>query len=88
MIIMERERDARLFLRPREIEILGLIGQCYTNAEISKIIGMDERNLRNNIYLIQRIINVHNRPHLILYAQEHGYGAPENRYSTEQEEDS
>ena len=62
-------------LRPREKEILHLVAQYRTNGEIASELNLRYGTIRNAVSDIMRLLGIHERPHLIQYAQENGYGA-------------
>lgn len=62
-------------LRPCEKEIMRLVAQYRTNKEIADELDISYGRVRNVISDIMRVLDIHERPHLIRYAQENGYGA-------------
>ncbi len=77
------EHKTALIFRPREIEILHFVAECYTNREIADFLGVQDATVRNSISYIMRLLRIRERPHLIRYAQTHGYGAKQSPRITE-----
>ncbi len=64
-------------LTPREQEILGLICQGQSDAEIVKKLGLTRNTVRNHVARIYNKADVHSRAATIVWARERGFtGAP------------
>lgn len=59
-------------LTSKEIEILKLIAENRTNAEISKIVDRDETTIKHHVGSILKKLHVHNRVEAGRYARQHG----------------
>lgn len=77
------EHKTKIIFRPREVETLHFVAECYTNREIADFLGIQETTVRNSISYIMRLLNIHARTHLIRYAQTHGYGVKQSPRITE-----
>jgi DNA-binding NarL/FixJ family response regulator len=64
---------------PREQEILHLLAQHHTYAEIAAILGISINTVRNRISVIFLKTSVHQHIKLAEYAIEQGYGKKEDR---------
>ena len=61
-------------LTPRVREVLGLMAQGLSDAEISSKLGISQNTIRNHVSAIYRKIGVHRRSAVVVWAREHGLG--------------
>jgi DNA-binding NarL/FixJ family response regulator len=73
---MQRKRKGPRSVFPtlREQDILNLVAECQTNYAIRVELGISQRTVENIVHRFMKKVGIHNRAHLIRYAQEHGYG--------------
>ncbi len=55
-------------LTPREVEIIKLIGQGYTNREIAQTLGISEQTVKNHVSSILRRLQLRDRTQVALWA--------------------
>jgi len=69
----EREADTAAFrdLTERELEVLALIAEGKTNAEIAEALTLSERTVRNHVSVILEKLGVSNRIEAATYAVRH-----------------
>ncbi len=69
----EREADAAAFrdLTERELEVLALIAEGKTNAEIARALTLSEKTVRNHVSVILEKLGVSNRIEAATYAVRH-----------------
>lgn len=69
----EREADAAAFrdLTERELEVLALIAEGKTNAEIAEALTLSEKTVRNHVSVILEKLGVSNRIEAATYAVRH-----------------
>jgi DNA-binding CsgD family transcriptional regulator len=65
---------------PREHDILHLLAQHHTYAEIAAILGISINTVRNRICIIFLKTNVHTHIKLVAYAVDQGYGKKEDSH--------
>jgi DNA-binding NarL/FixJ family response regulator len=61
-------------LTPREVDVLRLLAQGLTNAEIAERICLSERTVRNHVSAILSKLDVPGRPQAAVIAIQHGSG--------------
>ncbi|SDY42685.1 regulatory protein, luxR family [Micromonospora pattaloongensis] len=59
-------------LTDREVEVLGLIGRGFTNADIARRLVLSEKTVRNHVSNVFTKINVMDRAHAAVRAREAG----------------
>lgn len=60
-------------LTEREKEVLGLVGQCLSNAEIGAFLGISEKTAETFRHRLLKKLSVAGTPKLIRFATEHGF---------------
>jgi two-component system response regulator NreC len=65
-------------LTPREIEVLRLLTQGYTNREIANLLTLSVRTIESHRANIMGKLNLHSRVELVRYATKHGLFKPED----------
>jgi two-component system response regulator NreC len=65
-------RAPEKLLTPREIEVLGLIAQGYTNREIAEKLSISVRTVESHRAKLTSKLEVHSRVGLVRYARKHG----------------
>lgn len=68
--------DWRKILSDREQEVLSLVGQCLTSAEIAEKLGLSQRTVETHRYNMMRKLGIEDAPSLIRYALEKGFARP------------
>ena len=61
--------DSTIHLSPREQEVVTLLAQGYSYAQIASQLGISENTLKTHIKRIYSKLNVHNRTQAVLEAQ-------------------
>lgn len=64
-------------LSEREVQILKLVAQGYTNLEIAAELGLSEKTVRNRLSEIFQKLHLNNRTQAALYAIREGLAQPE-----------
>jgi len=59
-------------LTPRQREIMGLIAEGLTNAQIADRLGVSERTVKNHLTDIRRKLGLRNRVQIAVWAVRHG----------------
>jgi DNA-binding NarL/FixJ family response regulator len=55
-------------LRPREVDVLRLMAEGLTTAEIARRLNYSQRTIKNIVYACTRRLDLRNRPHAVAYA--------------------
>ena len=63
-------------LTPREIEVLRLIVQGYTNRQIAEVLTLSVRTVEGHRSNLTDKLDLHSRVELARYAREHGLNTP------------
>jgi len=63
-------------LTPREIEVLSLIAQGYTNRQIASRLTLSVRTVESHRANLMEKLNLHSRVELVRYAVQEGYYRP------------
>ena len=71
-------------LSPRAREVLGLVAQGLSDAEIAGRLGITRNTVRNHVSLIYATIGVHRRGAVVAWARERGLGVPSKPLGTPQ----
>ncbi|KOV82545.1 LuxR C-terminal-related transcriptional regulator [Nocardia sp. NRRL S-836] len=59
-------------LKPREVEVIGLMADGHDTAEIAAKLSFSERSVKKLIHDVTSRLNLRNRPHAVAYALRHG----------------
>jgi DNA-binding NarL/FixJ family response regulator len=59
-------------LTPREEEVLSLVAQGRTDAEIASALGLTRNTVRNHVARVYGKIGAHNRSEAVIWARERG----------------
>lgn len=62
----------RIYLSPREISVIKLVGQGKSNGEIARALGLKEKYIKNTVSRIYDKLEVNDRGGLVLYALKAG----------------
>lgn len=65
----EQARCDNIHLSPKENEVVALLAQGHSYAEISVLLSISENTLKTHIKRIYKKLNVHNRTQAILAVQ-------------------
>lgn len=68
-----RERLEFLALTPRELEVLGLVGEGLSNGEIASRLFLSVHTVKNHVHKILETLGVRSRTAAVRYAIEHGW---------------
>jgi two-component system NarL family response regulator len=63
-------------LSPRQVEVLTLLSQGRTYAEIGGLLFISQATVRYHLGQIMKALHLRNRAQVIAYAARHGYGSP------------
>lgn len=63
-------------LTPRAREVVALIAQGLDDAEVAKKLGVSRNTLKNHVSAIYKATGAQRRTALVIWAREHGLGAP------------
>jgi two-component system response regulator NreC len=63
-------------LTPREVEVLRLIAQGYTNRQIADLLALSVRTVESHRAHVMEKLNLHSRVELVRYAAKHGLFNP------------
>ncbi len=65
-------RSGRSTLSSREVEVLALLAQCFTDAETAKHLGIAPITVKSHVAHIKTKLGLYRRPSLVLYAVKAG----------------
>lgn len=69
-------------LSPRELEVLELVAEGLSNAEIGQRLNIAERTVRTHMLLVMAKLHANNRTHALIIALQCGILEPSNLFGT------
>ena len=63
-------------LTPRQHHVLGLMAQGLSDEEVGEKLGVSRNTVLNHVSAIYKVVNVHKRSALVIWARERGLGSP------------
>lgn len=76
LLTARKDRSPLDGMSPREIEVLGLVGDGMPNKEIARRLQITERTVKGHLTSVFRHIGVTDRTQAALWAERHGVHAP------------
>jgi DNA-binding NarL/FixJ family response regulator len=70
------ERQQRIHLRPRELEVLHLVSAGLLNKQIARALGISEKTVKAHLGHVYERIGVRHRAEAVLWAREHDLDGP------------
>lgn len=69
--------DATENISPREMEVLRLLADCFSNQEIAEALVISEKTVKTHVSSLLTKLNLKDRTQLAVYAVKHGYAKPD-----------
>lgn len=64
-------------ISPREMEVLRLLADCFSNQEIAEALVISEKTVKTHVSSLLTKLNLKDRTQLAVYAVKHGYAKPD-----------